>query len=198
MLRVTRCARLAGYGSDSSSVLVVFIISSQPAGSCVKKSQGHTSPQLSSTSVRCGNAASCASQGIAPRELAGKISEIWATFSSDAFNTLALRNLLTSGAVQAPRKSTRSSSTQGRVEQSAGGHCSPDKRMDRRLTVGSSQAQLLQDRDPGDSGCQDTWGVQANCCTMGHQAIAVQHVTHVAVQYAACWVLRFLGKVLQP
>ena len=51
-----------------------------------------------------------------------------------------LGNVVTSSAVQSSKNSTRTSSTQAKVGQSAGGGCMKD----RRLTVGGSQAQLLQ------------------------------------------------------
>ena len=65
-----------------------------------------------------------------------------------------LGNLVTSSAVQAPKKSTQSSSTLARVGQSAGTHSSRSKQMDKRLRVGGSQAQLLQGR----VGTQVDWG----------------------------------------
>ena len=39
--------------------------------------------------------------------------------------------------------------------------------------------------------------MQIDCCTVEDPAIAVQHVTYVALQYAACWVLRFLARSCQ-
>ena len=132
------------------------------------------------------------------------------TCSKDAFRTLVLGNWVTSSAGLSSKNVTESSSTQARVRQSAGSQPVHS----RRLTVGGSQAQLLQGRT-GTQAVKTRWGRKQllhNDLDLGYitqdQALAVQcccamrdvrGVLGAMLLYAAYWVLCFLGKtVLQP